>query len=251
MPIKNTKSEPGAVATGYWFGGLYRLYDPVATAPGSDFADPRGIASIVFPVSLRATHYLRVAVLAFTMCAMNFKLRPRLFVVVLAAGMTLFNLASCTSNPASGPGPEASSRKPILKNITSADVAKLRWIEGSWRGTGDIDKPFYERYKFENETTLAVESFDDDTFSKPTDLSRFELKDGEFGSTGPDGSRSAASAIDANSVTFEPVVKSRNSFRFQRESENSWKAMLTWPATDTTPAGQRNYLMERWPPAEK
>jgi len=185
------------------------------------------------------------------MSAMNFKSRTRRFLEMLAAAVVLFNVPSCTRNPAVAPAQDASSRKPILKNIMPADIAKLRWIEGSWRGTGDIEKPFYERYKFENETTLAVESFADDTFSKATDISRFELKDGEFGSSGPDGSRSAASAIDANSVTFEPVAKARNSFRFQRESENSWKALLTWPATDKAPAGQRNYLMERWPPAEK
>lgn len=182
---------------------------------------------------------------------MNINVRRQLFVVMLASGVALFSVASCTPKPAGAPAQDALSQNPILKNITPADITKLRWIEGSWRGTGDIEKPFYERYKFENETTLAVESFADETFSKATDISRFELKDGEFGSSGPDGSRSAASAIDANSVTFEPVAKSRNSFRFQRESENSWKAMLTWPATDTAPAGQRNYLMERWPPAAR
>lgn len=182
---------------------------------------------------------------------MNFNFRIRLLVGVLAAGLVLLNVAGCARNPAGTSAPNASSQRPILKNVTPADLAKLRWIEGSWRGTGDIDKPFYERYKFENETTLAMESFDDDKFSKATDGSRFELKDGEFGSSGPDGSRSAASAIDANSVTFEPVAKSRNSFRFERESENSWKAILTWPATDKAPAGQRIYKLERWPPAEK
>lgn len=159
--------------------------------------------------------------------------------------------AGCARNPTVAPAQNASLTKPILKNITPADLAKLRWIEGSWRGTGDIDKSFYERYKFENETTLAVESFGDDKFDKATDVSRFELKDGEFGSTDADGRRSAASTIDANSVTFEPVVKSRNTFRFERELENSWKATLTWPATDKAPAGQRIYKMERWPPGEK
>jgi hypothetical protein len=181
---------------------------------------------------------------------MNFNFRIRLFGVVLTAGLVLLNVVGCARNPAGTPAQNATPPKPILKNITPADLAKLRWIEGSWRGTGDIDKPFYERYKFENETTLAVESFEDEKFSKATDLSRFELKGGEFGNSGPDGSRSAASAIDANSVTFEPVAKSRNSFRFQRESENSWKAVLTWPATDKAPAGQRIYNMERLPPAE-
>lgn len=176
--------------------------------------------------------------------------RIRFIIVLLGASLVFMN-ASCARNQTSAPAQNATPTKPILKNITPADLAKLRWIEGSWRGTGDIDKPFYERYKFENETTLAVESFDDDKFAKATDVSRFVLKDGEFGSTDAEGRRSAASAIDANSVTFEPVAKSRNTFRFERESENAWKAVLTWPATDKAPAGQRIYKMERWPPGEK
>ncbi|HWN10580.1 MAG TPA: hypothetical protein VNO50_15170 [Pyrinomonadaceae bacterium] len=178
------------------------------------------------------------------------KSKAHLRLIVIAFAASGFLITACAQNPTATPPPSsATPSKPILKNITPADLAKLRWIEGSWRGTGDIDKPFYERYKFENDTTLAVESFEDEQFSKATDVSRFELKDGEFGSTDPDGRRSAASAIDANSVTFEPVVKSRNTFRFERESDNSWKAILTWPATDKAPAGQRIYKMERWPPA--
>jgi len=168
-------------------------------------------------------------------------------VLTLAAGL-VFAGAGCAQKPNA---PAQTPAKPVLKNITTADLAKLRWIEGSWRGTGDIDKPFYERYKFENDATLAVESFEDEQFTKATDVSRFVLKDGEFGSTDAESRRSAASAIDANSVTFEPVVKARNTFRFERESENSWKAILTWPATDKAPAGQRIYKMERWPPVEK
>ena len=179
---------------------------------------------------------------------MKSKIRIQVIVVTLATSLSFIS-ASCAQKP-SAPPQNPAPQKPILKNITPADLAKLRWIGGSWRGTGDIDKPFYERYKFENETTLAVESFENDKFDKPTDVSRFILKDGEFGSSDPEGRRSAASAIDADSVTFEPVAKSRNTFRFQRESENSWKAILTWPATDKAPAGQRTYIMERWPPAE-
>ncbi len=182
---------------------------------------------------------------------MKFNLAIRFPLALLIAGMVFSSSAACARKPAAMPAPNPASQKPILKNITAADLANLRWLEGSWRGTGDIDKPFYERYKFESDTVLVVESFDDDKFDKTSDVSRFELKDGEFGTSAPNGSRSAASAIDANSVTFEPVAKARNSFRFERESENSWKAILTWPATEKAPAGQRIYRMERWPPAAK
>ena len=132
------------------------------------------------------------------------------------------------------------------RTFNTADLKKLRWIEGTWRGTGGGVPPFVERYKFESDTTLAVEGFEGENLDKVTDVTRFELKDGEFGG-GSEGSRYVASAIDDKSITFEPVRKARNSFRWERESENSWKAILNSPATDQAPAKQRTYQMERWP----
>jgi len=46
---------------------------------------------------------------------------------------------------------------PAPAKLTAADLAKLRWIEGYWRGSGVDQKPFFERYRFENPTTLVVE----------------------------------------------------------------------------------------------
>jgi hypothetical protein len=134
---------------------------------------------------------------------------------------------------------------PPQKRFTKVDLAKLRWIEGTWRGTGDVDKPFFERYTLE-ETALVTVSYTDETLSKVEDFTRFELKDGVLGNGGEE-SRWAASAIDDTSVTFVPVTRARNSFRFQRESDHSWQAVLTWPATDTAPARQKIYRMEPWP----
>jgi hypothetical protein len=127
-----------------------------------------------------------------------------------------------------------------------ADLQKLKWIEGTWRGTGDVVSPFFERYRFENETTLAVDSFTDETLTKVEDTSRFELKDGQFGNGG-DGSRWAATTIDYLGVTFVPFAKAKNTFRWQRESDHLWTAVLQWPASDGKPARQRIYKMERWP----
>jgi hypothetical protein len=143
---------------------------------------------------------------------------------------------SCTNA-----GPQKSTPKP--KMLTAADLQKLRWIEGSWRGSG-IDQPFfYERYRFENDTTLAVDTLEND---KVTDTTLFVLKDGEFGG-GSEGSRYVATALDDNSITFEPVAKASNSFRWQRETKDSWKAVIAWPAKNDKPAGERIYNMERWP----
>jgi hypothetical protein len=135
---------------------------------------------------------------------------------------------------------------PAPGKFSVADLQKLKWIEGTWRGTGDVESPFFERYRFENETTLAVDSFTDETLTKVEDTTRFELKDGQFGNGG-DGSRWAATTIDYLGVTFVPFVKARNTFRWQREADNLWSATLQWPAADGKPARKRIYKMERWP----
>ncbi len=138
---------------------------------------------------------------------------------------------------------DTQTASPKPKTLTAADLQKLRWIEGSWRGSGDKQDAFFERYRFENETTLAVDSLEAD---KVTDTTLFVLKDGEFGG-GSEGSRWVATSLDENSITFEPVTKARNTFIWQREAKDSWKAVLKRPATKDKPARERVYLMERWP----
>jgi hypothetical protein len=134
--------------------------------------------------------------------------------------------------------------KPTPAKLTAADLEKLRWIEGTWRGTGGGVEPFFERYRFENATTLAVDGFENEKLEKVTDTTRYELKDGEFGG-GSEGSRYVAIAIDDNSITFAPAVKARNSFIWRRDSKDSWTAILSWPASGNKPAGERTYKLER------
>ena len=130
------------------------------------------------------------------------------------------------------------------KKFTTADLQRLRWIEGTWRGTGDVNKPFFERYRFESDSVLAVDGFEDETLQKVTETTRFELKDGEFGG-GNEGARYVATSIDDRSVEFGPAVKVKNSFRWERESKDVWKATIMLPANATKPARQMVYKMER------
>jgi hypothetical protein len=168
----------------------------------------------------------------------------RTLLLLLATALVLFTGCSRKASPNTQP-----ITPPIRTNFSTADLAKLRWIEGTWRGTGDVAAPFYERYRFENESTLVVETFDNDKVDKVTDSTRFELKDGQFGNGGND-SRWAATTIDNDSITFEPVAKARNSFRWKRDSKDLWIATLSWPAVERKPARQRIYKMERWPQAK-
>jgi hypothetical protein len=158
----------------------------------------------------------------------------QLFLVLPLAMLMIF--AACAGAKSNNALSETTQAKPSPTplQLTVADLTKLRWIEGSWRGTGGGVPTFYERYKFENDSTLRVETLTDETLSKVSDEGRFELKEGHFGkSEGESGA--VATAFDGNSITFSPLGKARNTFRFQRESDNAWKAILSWTGSDGTP----------------
>lgn len=155
-------------------------------------------------------------------------------------------LANCTGKTDSQVAPAQTPAAQAAAKLTADDLKKLRWIEGTWRGTGEGVQPFYERYRFENDTTLAIDTFADEQLTKVTDTTRYELKNGEMGG-GNEGFRWVAGALDDKSITFVPVAKARNSFRWETVDKDSWKAVLNWPATAERPARERVYKMERWP----
>lgn len=134
---------------------------------------------------------------------------------------------------------QAPAPKPLT--IAAADLQKLKWIEGSWKGSGGGVPAFYERYRLDG-TALLVDSLTAE--GKVTETSRFELRNGEFRS-GSATTGSVATVLDDKGITFEFVQTNRGSFRWERESANAWKAILKWPAAGTRAAGERVYTMER------
>jgi len=151
------------------------------------------------------------------------------------------------TNASSTTAADAKPQATPSNKFTVADVTKLKWIEGTWRGM-DGDKPFYERYKIE-ENAMVVETLKEDG-SLDGEPGRFELKNGEFGKTEGDSS-SAASEITDTSVQFVSAVPGKgNSFRFVKQP-HGWDAILEWAATANRPAGQKMYRMEPWSPPKK
>src|SRR5688500_19391052 len=71
----------------------------------------------------------------------------------------LLSLAACGRE-------QQSFQPPKPKTLTAAELQKLRWIEGSWRGTGVNQPPFFERYRFENDSTLTVDHLEDESFGR-------------------------------------------------------------------------------------
>lgn len=179
-----------------------------------------------------------------------------LFALTALFVIGLFTAYACASKPdaisantpstQATPSPQSTLPPVTPAKLTAEDLKKLRWIEGTWRGTGVNQPAFFERYRFENDTTLAVEGFDDEQLTKSNGITRFELKEGEFGG-GSEGSRYVATALDDNSITFAPVVKARNSFVWKRESKDSWTAIIQPLGTPDKPAKEIIYNLERWP----
>ena len=173
-----------------------------------------------------------------------------LFTLALFAVIILPAVFGCASKPAetsaTSPSPQATPPAVAPAKLTADDLKKLRWIEGSWRGTGVNQPAFFESYRWENDTTLAVEGFDDEQLTKSNGITRFELKDGEFGG-GSEGSRYVATGLDDNSITFGPVIKARNWFVWKHESKDPWTAIIKTLPTPDKPAKEIIYNMERWP----
>lgn len=71
----------------------------------------------------------------------------------------LLSLAACGRE-------QQSFQPPKPKTLTAAELQKLRWIEGSWRGTGVNQPPFFERYRFENDSTLTVDHLEDELLAQ-------------------------------------------------------------------------------------
>jgi hypothetical protein len=128
--------------------------------------------------------------------------------------------------------------------ITRAEFAQLKWIEGTWRGSGANQAPFYERYRFTNDTTLAVDAFTDSTMTRINETSYFVLANGKLTNTNPNLKWEATKLTD-KSVTFTPVVGVRNTFVWDRQTADSWIAVLYWPPSGGQPARERVYTMVR------
>lgn len=131
--------------------------------------------------------------------------------------------------------------------FTNADIAKLKWIEGTWRGM-DGNTPFYERYTIQD-GAMITETLKEDG-SVEGDPDRFELTNGEFGK-GEGDKRVVATEITDTYVQFVPAGPgTQNSFRFEKQSEGTWIALLEWPANGDKPAGKKIYLMQPWEPGK-
>ena len=112
--------------------------------------------------------------------------------------------------------------------FTKSDIEKLRWIEGSWRGSnGDGKLIFYENYHFVANGIVIKSYAQDSTFTKVKRQGRVYLLNGEIVHEG-EGMLWSATKLNDSQIEFAPKKKATNSFIWQKESEDVWLARLVF-----------------------
>lgn len=164
-------------------------------------------------------------------------------VVVMAAVAGLSGCAGAATPSAPAP---AGSAIPLAVHMPREDFARLAWLEGTWRGEGVGEPPFWERYRFVNDTTVRIESFTDSALAHPPETGEIRWRDGMV-TIGSGGSLWVVTRWDRSTLRFEPVAGARNDFMWRRDSDDAWTAVLSWPAVGATPARERVYHLRRWP----
>jgi hypothetical protein len=119
----------------------------------------------------------------------------------------------------------------------------LHWLEGTWRGTGPAVNPFYESYRYLNDSTIRSFNYPDSTFAEARDSGTIAWRSGQV-TSGDSGVSWVATRFDSLSLRFDPQRGATNSFTWTLESPTQWTALLEW--RDSTGAErQRTYQMER------
>ncbi len=131
--------------------------------------------------------------------------------------------------------------------FSRSEFQKLRWLEGTWRGSDGGQNVFYERYHFVDDTTIEIEYFgNDETLSKIKRKGNVSLLNGAILHRDESGGWSAT-AIDDKSVHFAPKQNADNSFSWEKQTSDLWLARLKL----SDPQGKNNdkvYRMERHKP---
>jgi hypothetical protein len=106
-----------------------------------------------------------------------------------------------------------------------SDFARLRWIEGDWRGALPKGGFFYERYQFVDDSTIAMHGYDDANFSRVSDSATIVLRNGAVVDIGA-SAQWRASRLDENNIDFSPGAGASNRFLWTRESADRWTATI-------------------------
>jgi hypothetical protein len=162
---------------------------------------------------------------------------------LFSVGVVLMT-AACSAHDA-GNGQPGSSRVGADSGatVTMTDFGKLRWLDGSWRGTLPKGGYFYERYEFVDDSTITMHGYADSTFSAANDSAQIVFRGNKVYDRGV-SAEWIASRVDEKSIEFSPVKNASNSFVWNPVSNDQWTATLKSANGIST-----NYDMQRVKPA--
>lgn len=143
------------------------------------------------------------------------------------AGWFLLVVIGCKTSPAT-----------TTNTFVKADLEKLRWMEGNWKGM-DGATAFYEQYIFPNDSTMEITSYEDNDKSSRS-KTYFTWKHDHYFLG--DSLNWRVDALTRNSVFLIPNYKAVNKILWQKKNKDSWEAVLT------SPKGVKTYRMERLNP---
>jgi hypothetical protein len=140
--------------------------------------------------------------------------RALLLSVAAAAIVAPLRVASAQSS-------SSSQRGQPKTPFAVADLARLRWLEGSWAGAATDESPVYARYHFANDSTIEISYYRDSTFSQESGTGRVYLTVGRIYHTFGSG-RWGATNIDSSGAFFIPQVNAHNTFAWSYQSPDEW-----------------------------
>ena len=160
--------------------------------------------------------------------------------LVFASAMFAAGCARDASDTRDSAAPAAVAADTASAVLAANAMSQLRWLDGSWRGSGNDQAPFYERYRVADDSTMVVEGYPDSTFAAANDTSQLQLRGGTLSLVGQTGSRWVATALSEGEVTFAPAARATNGFTWRRESADAWTAIMR-----SRTAGERTYRLTR------
>lgn len=161
--------------------------------------------------------------------------------------LALVVLGACSA-PAQRPtGAAAGPTGTAPLTVDLAAFGTLQWLEGHWRGTRPDGTPFFERYRFADDSTLYTFTFPDSSGLTPSDSGVIVLRGGAVVSE-QGGARWVVTELADGRVRFDPLADARHSLTWVRRSPDAWVSTLRWPPGADGRAREVVYPMRRLPP---
>ena len=119
------------------------------------------------------------------------------------------------------------ARRVTAASVSPAQFQQLRWLEGSWRGSGGGFDAFFEGYRWVDDSTIRKYGYADSTLATVTDSGDITLRGTTVRSESPERAW-VVEGLDSVSVRFAPERNAANDFEWRRVGPGAWTARLTW-----------------------